>query len=193
MVTKCGNGAGVRGEEWTQTQGKKESSDTRDGGAVPAEVGPSLPIFVFGLSEENPAGERAAPHIRGEQGREAISGPGREGRLRQQGQPEGSAAAAASEGARLCPTALAGPGSHGGVVLPPARLQIAVAAGPGEGERGAVRREGGRGSLPLARLQGSHGAVGALERGGDKRGGWGWLPERGARLKSFTAPGHKTS
>lgn len=66
------------------------------------------------------------------------------------GQSQGPAAAAAAEGARLCPTAPAGPGPHGGVVLPPAWLQIAVAAGPGEGERGAV----GRGPLPPGRSAG---------------------------------------
>lgn len=105
-------------------------------------------------------------------------------------------------GARLRPTdhgeaeAQAGPGClggcprpGGGVVLPPARLQIAIAAAR---QRAGRCWEGGSPSAWLIRRE-SVGLGGAVEWEGDKSGGRGWLPERGARLKSFTAPEHKTS
>lgn len=59
--------------------------------------------------------------------------------------------------------------------------------GPGEGVSG----KGVRACPPSARFIRKENAGprrGAVEREGDKSGGRGWLPERGGRLKSFTAP-----
>lgn len=76
-----------------------------------------------------------------------------------------------------------------GVVLPPARLQIAMAVRP----MGSGEVLGGGSAYAWSIHRESVGLGGAVEREGDKSSDWGWLTERGAWVKSFTAPGHKTS
>lgn len=58
-------------------------------------------------------------------------------------------------------------------------------------EQGGVWKGGSPSAWSIYRE--SVGPGGAAERQGDKSGGRGWLLERGAWAKSFTAPGHKTS
>lgn len=154
----------INAREKRKQRQRRRRNGPRRGGAV-------APPLCFWFKCGKPSwGAGCTPHPRGAgPGGHFGSWPG-EGR-RERGKPEGpaaAAAAAASDGARLCPPALAGPGPHGGVVLPPAWLQIAVAAGPGEGERGAA----GRGPLPLGRSAGKPRGQGCS---GARRGQKRWL------------------
>lgn len=69
MVTKCGNGAGVRGgrmnvrEKKGKRKGKKKAAAPEAAARDPQRWGGRRSPLASGSSEENPAREQAVPHI----------------------------------------------------------------------------------------------------------------------------------